>query len=117
MEGLLTLLAAFLRCALALFRGRSQQLIVELALRQQLAVYAQTKRKPRLRPLDRAFWVALQRLWPRWREVLVIVKPDTVVRWHRKGFSRPHGRPCHGVEISPKATPRSTEATKLADLP
>ena len=48
MERLLTLLAAFLRSALALFRGRSQQLIVELALRQQLAVYSQTKHKPRL---------------------------------------------------------------------
>src|SRR5271157_90978 len=107
MEGLLTLIAALLRSALALFRGRRQQAIVELALRQQLAVYSQTKRKPRLRPLDRVFWIALRRLWSRWKEVLVIVKPDTVVRWHRKGFrlycrwisKRGPGRPRISAEL------------------
>ena len=71
---------------LAFFRSRNQQAIVELALRQQLATYAQTRPKPKLTPVDRAFWVALFRLWPRWKEVLVIVKPDTVVRWHHDGF-------------------------------
>ena len=35
---------------------------------------------------DRAFWLALSRLWSRWADVLVILKPDTVVRWHRAGF-------------------------------
>ncbi len=53
---------------------------------EQLATYARKHTKPSLTPLDRAFWVALSRLWPRWRDTLVIVKPDTVVRWHRKGF-------------------------------
>ena len=70
----------------ALFRCRSEQAIVELALRQQLATYAHKQTKPRLAPLDRAFWVALSRTWPRWRDVLCIVRPETVVRWHRKGF-------------------------------
>ena len=37
---------------------------------------------------DRAFWFVLSRLWSRWADVLVIVKPDTVVRWHRAGFRR-----------------------------
>jgi hypothetical protein len=60
--------------------------VVELALRQQLAVYAQARPRPRLTSLDRAFWLALQRFWPRWKEVLVVVKPETVVRWHRQGF-------------------------------
>lgn len=61
-------------------------MIVELALHQQLATFAQTRSKPKLTPVDRAFWVALFRFWPRWRDTLVIVKPDTVIRWHRKGF-------------------------------
>jgi putative transposase len=39
-----------------------------------------------LRQWDRLFWVALRRLWSRWAEVLIIVKPETVVRWHRAGF-------------------------------
>jgi hypothetical protein len=74
------------RCILACFRSRQEQAIVELALRQQLATYAQKQSKPRLKPLDRAFWIVLSRFWPRWKEVLVIVEPDTVARWHRKGF-------------------------------
>jgi hypothetical protein len=85
-QALLDLTTVFLRSILAFFRSRNQQAIVELALRQQLATYAQTRPKPKLTPLDRAFWIALFRLWPRWKEVLVIVKPDTVVRWHHKGF-------------------------------
>jgi putative transposase len=86
MRALLNLTTAFLRCAPAFFRSRNEQAIVELALRQQLATYAQEKTRPTLTPLDRAFWVALSRFWPRWRDSLVIVKPDTVIRWHRKGF-------------------------------
>jgi transposase InsO family protein len=78
--------ALFLRCIPALVRSRNEQAIVELALRQQLATYAQAHSKPKLTPLDRGFWVALSRLWARWKETLVIVQPDTVIRWHRKGF-------------------------------
>ncbi len=36
--------------------------------------------------MDRAFWLALRRLWPGWKEVLVVVQPETVIRWHREGF-------------------------------
>ena len=82
----LMLIVALLHAILAFFRSQEEQAIVELALRQQLATYAQTQSKPKLTPLDRAFWVALFRFWPRWKEALVIVKPDTIVRWHRKGF-------------------------------
>ncbi len=86
MPALLNLARLLLRCCLAFFRSHNEQVIVELALRQQLATYVQKQTKPRLTPIDRAFWVALFRFWPRWKEVLVIVQPDTVVRWHRKGF-------------------------------
>ncbi len=85
-------LAAFtislFRCVLALFRSREEQAIIELALRQQLSVYAQNRPRPRLSPLDSAFWVALSRLWPHWKNHLAIVRPETVVRWHRQGFHR-----------------------------
>ena len=77
-----------LRILLAFFRTRQEQAIVELALRQQLAAYAQKRPRPRLSPLDRAFWVAQYRFWPRWKNALVIVRPETVVRWHRQGFRR-----------------------------
>ena len=44
--------------------------------------------RPPLRMADRLFWVVLSRLWSGWREILVIVKPETVIGWHRKGFRR-----------------------------
>jgi transposase InsO family protein len=86
MQPLLRFATLLPRCVLAFFRNRREQAIVELALRQQLATYAQARPTPRLSSLDRTFWVALHQLWPRWKEVLVIVKPETVIRWHRKGF-------------------------------
>ncbi len=88
MRTLVAFAISLLQCLLALFRGREEQVIVELALRQQLAVYAQDHPRPRLSPLDRAFWVTLSRLWPRWKDHLVVVRPETVVRWHRDGFRR-----------------------------
>jgi putative transposase len=67
-------------------RTRADLTIENLALRQQLANLRRTSGRPRLRNSERAFWVVLSRLWSRWVEVLVVVKPDTVVRWHRAGF-------------------------------
>ena len=61
MRALLLLPSALFRCSLAFFRSHNEQVIVELALRQQLATYVQKQTKPRLTPLDRAFWVALFR--------------------------------------------------------
>ncbi len=88
MRTLLILLISILRSVRALFRSREEQAIVELALRQQLAVYSRDRPRPRLSPLDRAFWVALSRLWPLWKDHLVVFRPETVVRWHRQGFRR-----------------------------
>ena len=64
MRTLVTFVIWILRSALALFRSREEQVIVELALRQQLAVYAQNHQRPRLSSLDRTFWVVLSRFWP-----------------------------------------------------
>lgn len=57
-----------------------------MALRQQVAILRQTVARPRIRKRDRIFWVWLSNLWSNWRSALIIVKPDTVIRWHRKGF-------------------------------
>jgi len=83
---LLTYIMLALRVIPALFRSRSEQAIVELALRQQLATYSSKQSSPQLTALDRTFGVALSRIWPRWRDFLVIVQPETVLRWHRRGF-------------------------------
>jgi len=59
-----------------------------LALRHQLAVLQrQAPGRPRLGRADRFLWVLLSRLWPNWRRAVQIVTPDTVVRWHRRGFA------------------------------
>ena len=60
--------------------------MVELALRPQRATFGHTQSRPRLALVGRAFWVALLRLWSRWRSALVIVRPETVIRWHRNGI-------------------------------
>lgn len=71
---------------LRLFRLRQSLLIENLALRQQLAVFKRQRRRPRLTCSDKLFWLLLHRFWSSWKTVLIVVSPDTVVRWHRTGF-------------------------------
>ena len=66
--------------------SRRELLMEILVLRQQLAVFKARRPRPRLTTLDRVFWVMLLRFWSGWKRALVIVQPDTVVRWHRAGF-------------------------------
>jgi hypothetical protein len=73
-----------MRCT---FHTRAELALENLALRQQLANLRHTSGRPRIRMADLALWLVLSRLWSRWADVLVIVKPDTVIRWHRTGFS------------------------------
>jgi len=70
--------------------GASQAdlLIENLALRQQLAILMAKRPRPRMRAADRFFWLTLRRFWPRWKEALVVIRPDTVVCWHRAGFRK-----------------------------
>jgi len=85
------------------FRTRTALQAEVLALRHQLLVLQRRNQKQRLRlsVADRLLWVWLSRIWPDWRSALCIVKPETVITWHRKGFrlywswkSRPRqGRP------------------------
>ncbi len=83
----LTAMLLFLRLLIVVcFRSRASLAAENLALRHQLGVLARTARRPRLRRRDRIFWVWLTRIWPDWRSALVIVKPETVIRWHRQGF-------------------------------
>ena len=59
-----------------------------LALRQQLAVWKARQPRPQLTAMDRMFWVMLSRLWKSRRNSLQMVRPETVVGWHRQGFRR-----------------------------
>lgn len=70
----------------ALVRGRLQLAAENVAMRQQLAVLVRETPRPKLRGRDRLFWLVARRLFAEWASWLIIVKPDTVVRWHRAGF-------------------------------
>jgi hypothetical protein len=85
---MLRLLLVLLRGLRSALRSHADLALENLALLQQLAAFAHSGRRPRIRAADRLFWVALYRLWSRWLEVLVFVKPETVIRWHRAGFRR-----------------------------
>jgi putative transposase len=76
-------LAAFIR---GFFRTRIMLQVEILALRHQLGVYQRTCHRPRLQPADRLLWSWLCRAWPRWREALVFVQPQTVIAWRRRRF-------------------------------
>ena len=69
-----------------LLRSHTGLLAENMALRHQLSVLQRTARRPRLKARDRIFWVWLSRIWTDWRSALVIVKPETVITWHRQGF-------------------------------
>ncbi len=83
---MIDLLYALLATARSSMRSQRELALENLALRQQLAILQRKTKRPRLTNADRAFWVALRRLWPDWHNALVLVKPETVIRWHRKGF-------------------------------
>jgi len=72
----------------AVVRSRANLVIENVALRQQVAALIKQRRRPALDDGDRAFWVGLRAAWPSWTNTLVIVKADTVAKWHRKRFRR-----------------------------
>jgi len=102
----LLLLCSLLRNAL---RSRHDLLLENLALRHQLSVLSRQKQRPRLQPTDRLFWSGLSRIWSDWRSALVLVRPETVIRWQHNAWlqywtcksrhRRPSGRPRVPLEV------------------
>jgi transposase InsO family protein len=99
---------AFLSMLGALFRSQLSIRAENIALRHQLAVYQRTVKRPIIRPEDRILWSWLSRCWARWRDVLVFVRPATVIAWQRKRFrdhwarlsgARKPGRPRISEEV------------------
>jgi len=105
---MIAMLVSFLTAFSAFLRSRYNLSLEIIALRQQLGVLKRKHPRPRLRMHDRIFWILLRRLWPGWSNVLVIVKPETVVGWHKAGFrlfwrfrsrSNKLGRPIIDAEV------------------
>lgn len=104
----MTIFGAISLLVRGLLSDRGRLAAENLALRQQLAVLKHANPRPKLGRRDRIFWVWLARLWAGWRSALVIVKPETVIGWHRQGFrlywrwkarAGPAGRPRVTQEI------------------
>lgn len=70
----------------ALLKGKRDLILENLALRQQLAIQQRSIKTPKITNIDRIFWVWLSKIWSYWKSALIIVKPETVVHWHHKGF-------------------------------
>jgi len=88
-------------------RTQRELALENLALRQQLTLWKARQPRPRLTALDRISWVVLSRFWKNWQNSLRVVRPATVVGWHRQGFRRywawksrrRQGRPAIGREL------------------
>ncbi len=105
------LLAAAAKSVRALFQTQAELALENLALRQQVSVLKRERPRPTLSPLDMIFWVGLRRLWDGWVDALIVVQPETVVRWHRRGFK------LYWAAISkPKAGGRPRKDREIAEL-
>jgi putative transposase len=85
---MLAALVVLLRTLGLLCRGHGAVALENVALRQQLSVLRRTVKRPHLRTSDRLFWVLLAKAWQDWRTAVIVVQPDTVVRWHRQWLRR-----------------------------
>jgi hypothetical protein len=79
-------LSALLASTLSVFRTRAALQLEIIALRHQLGVLQRSVKRPKLNRFDRFLWAWFCLVWAEWRSALRIVKPATVIAWHRKGF-------------------------------
>jgi hypothetical protein len=94
-----------------LLRSKQELLVENAMLRQQLIVAARKLKRLQFRPRERLFLVALASMFTRWRDALVLVKPETLLRWHRQGF-----RLIWTWRSRAKVRPRSRLAAELIAL-
>src|ERR1700736_1502460 len=81
-----SVLSAIFALVLGSFRSRAALQLEIIALRHQISVLHRSAKRLKLTDADRVFWAWLSEVWSNWRSALVIVKPETVIAWHRRGF-------------------------------
>src|SRR5271166_4029562 len=102
-----SLLFLWIGALIRLFRSCGNLVLENPVFRQQLAVLKRRHPRPSLGLFDKLFWVIARRVWSAWKQSLIIVTPETVVRWHRNGF-RMYWRLISRVrrQVGRKQTPR-----------
>ena len=83
---MLELISLILPTLARLFLRRRDLVVENLLLRHQLHVALRSRRRPDLKTRDRFFWLVVRSLHPDWKHYLILVRPETVVRWHRRGW-------------------------------
>lgn len=105
-----TLILSLISTFRAACLSRASLALENLALRQQLAIYQRDQKHPRLQASDRVFWVLLRRLWSGWERSILVVKPETVIAWHRQGFRLFWRRRSRGRRVGRPRIPREHRA-------
>src|SRR3989442_3222520 len=72
---MLNAILSLFRMILLILGGYEQVALENIALREQLAIFQRSVRRPKIRPTDRLFWVCLRKVWKEWKSALVIVRP------------------------------------------
>jgi len=85
---MLNTIVVLIRFIVLIFGCQKQVALENAALRQQLSVFKRDVQRPKLTDRDRIFWIGLRMIWQDWKSALVIVRPETVISWHRKRFKQ-----------------------------
>ena len=83
---MLSVLWLALGSLLRMFRNRRDLVFENVVLRQQLTMLKRRRPRPALNLFNKLFWVVISRLWSQWKQLIIVVTPETVARWHRAGF-------------------------------
>ena len=87
------------RFVASFFKSKVTLQAENLALRHQLCVLHRSTKRPKVKPDDRILWSMLARIWSDWKNALVFVKPETIIRWQRKRFKE------HWTKLSKRGKP------------
>ena len=105
LSGMKIVLEITILAALNLFLfGYVQRKMIVLAVsqRNQIIILKRSVKKPKLKERDRVFWMFLSRTWADWKEHLIIVKPETVIRWQLYPAGTDERRLVDGVQARKK---------------
>jgi hypothetical protein len=80
------MIRSFLSFCLSIFKGTSQVRLENIFLRKQLEILARTSTRPPLLSSDRLFFSVMTDAFNSWKETVLVLKPETVIRWHQQDF-------------------------------